>query len=167
MIASLIAFFGCILVSGIISVFQQRISVSGILYGIGAGSGYALYSVFGTILLKKNYEPETVSVFTFIFAAIGAFFLAGVKIETIKHIANSGGVGAAFGIGVVCSMVPFTLYTKGLKQISASKASIVASLEPAVAAIAGLAFFEEHLDGIKLAGICLILLGIMLIGSEK
>ncbi len=46
------------------------LSPAGLLYGLGAGFGYGLYSILGKALLKR-YGPETVSIYTFIFAAAG------------------------------------------------------------------------------------------------
>ena len=43
LIALILAFAGCILVSG----FGGKVTVMGILVGLGSGLGYGLYSIFG------------------------------------------------------------------------------------------------------------------------
>ena len=52
LIALVLAFAGCVLVSG----FGGKVTVVGILVGLGSGLGYGLYSIFGTLALKK-YSP--------------------------------------------------------------------------------------------------------------
>lgn len=47
-IALVLAFAGCVLVSG----FGGKVTPLGILVGLGSGLGYGLYSIFGTVALK-------------------------------------------------------------------------------------------------------------------
>ena len=75
LVALLMAFAGCILVSGITG-GVGRVSMEGLLLGLGSGIGYGLYSIFGRIALEKGYHPMTVSAYTFLFACVGVLFLA-------------------------------------------------------------------------------------------
>ncbi len=164
--ALLVAFAGIVLVSGGIATEGADLSMSGVLYGLGAGFGYALYSILGTVLLKK-YEPETVCCYAFLFAAIGAAVLTGSPFDKAVVEIPLRIWAAALGIGVFCSMIPFLIYTKGLAVVPASQASVFATLEPVVAALTGAVFFREEVDAKKLCGILLILGGILLLGSGK
>ncbi len=141
------------------------LSPAGLLYGLGAGFGYGLYSILGKALLKR-YGPETVSIYTFIFAAAGAALFAplGRLGERMAHIPSAW--LPALGIGIMCSMLPFLLYTKGLKQVPASKASVFASLEPVMAAAVGILAFGEMPDGGKFLGTAVTLGGIVLLEKE-
>ena len=67
-IALLLAFGGCVLVSGISG---EGITFAGLLIGLGSGFGYGLYSILGTVALRK-YSPYTVTAYTFLIAAIGS-----------------------------------------------------------------------------------------------
>lgn len=164
--ALLVVFAGILLVSGCLDSGQASLSWAGILYGLGSGFGYALYSILGTVLLKK-YEPETVSVYTFIFAAAGSACLVAVQPGIAGDISQPWVWVWALGIGVICSMLPFTLYTKGLTVVSPSRASVMATLEPVVAALTGAVVFGETMDAGKLSGMILILGGILLLGKEQ
>ncbi|MBR4998770.1 MAG: EamA family transporter, partial [Clostridia bacterium] len=66
-IALILTFAGCILVSGIGG--QGGLSTKGFFIGLCAGFGYALYSIFSRIALKK-YDSLTVTFYTFLFSAI-------------------------------------------------------------------------------------------------
>ena len=70
-IALLLAFACCVLVSGISG---DGVSLTGLLVGLGAGLGYGLYSILGTVALRK-YSPYTVTTYTFLFAAVGSWFI--------------------------------------------------------------------------------------------
>ncbi len=161
LLAIALAMAGSAFVSGLVG-SQFHMSVGGLLYGLGSGFGYALYSVLGTVLLRK-YEPETVSLFSFLFAAAGSLLLAGFGPEQLANLLNPLAAACAVGIGVVCTMLPFTIYTIGLKWVPASRAAVFATLEPAVAAVTGLCLFHEEIDLWKIGGICLIFGGILLL----
>ena len=53
LLALVLAFAGCVLVSGISG---EGITLTGLLLGLGSGIGYGLYSILGTIALRR-YSP--------------------------------------------------------------------------------------------------------------
>ena len=57
--AVLIAFAGCCLVSGIGT--DTVLTLQGILYGLGAGFGYALYTIFSRYALQRGYSSSTIT----------------------------------------------------------------------------------------------------------
>ena len=63
------AFGGCVLVSGL---GGGGLTLRGLLLGLGAGLGYGLYSILGSIALRR-YSAFTVTALTFLIAALGAF----------------------------------------------------------------------------------------------
>ena len=54
LIALVLAFAGCCLVSLVGG--EHKLSTVGILYGLGAGFGYALYSIFGRCAIDRGYS---------------------------------------------------------------------------------------------------------------
>ena len=52
LIALIVTFSGCVLVTGLFPLGQTPISAKTILFGLGSGFGYALYSIFGKFVLK-------------------------------------------------------------------------------------------------------------------
>lgn len=145
---------GCVLVTGIFGVADTHIPPLALAFGLGSGFGYALYSIFGKFALAK-YHPLTVNAHTFIFGAVGSlpFLLAG---GWHPAYALPQTWGHALGIGVVCCVLPFVLYTRGLKSVEAGKAGILATVEPAVAALISVFFFHQPLSADKFCGILLI-----------
>lgn len=59
LIALVLAFAGCCLVSLVGG--EHKLSTVGILYGLGAGFGYALYSIFARYALDRGYSSNTIN----------------------------------------------------------------------------------------------------------
>lgn len=160
---------GCALVSGVTAGFGA-INLTGILLGLGAGIGYALYSIFGRCALQRGYDPVTISLYTFIFASVGAIPLSGIfgSLELFGGgpASSLSTIGGALGIGVLCCIFPYLLYTKGLAGVENSKAAIIAALEPVVAAVIGVTVLHEMLTLPKIAGMLLILSSIFLLNLQ-
>lgn len=55
LLALFLAFFGCALVAGIGS--DSHVSLLGLLFGLGAGVSYALYSIFGRYAVARGSAP--------------------------------------------------------------------------------------------------------------
>ena len=75
-------------------------------------------------------------------------------------------VGWYAGLGVVCTLVPYLLYTAGLKHLEPSKAAIFATIEPLVGSALGILAYGESVGIQKIAGMVLILLAVVLASSE-
>ena len=68
---------GCVLVTGLLS-SGERIGLRALLLGLGSGLFYALYSIFGRIALR-TLDTMTITAYTFLFAALGAFVLCAFE----------------------------------------------------------------------------------------
>lgn len=74
---------------------------------------------------------------------------------------------SVLGLGLLCAVLPYLLYTKGLEQIEAGQASILATIEPFVAAAVGVIFFAEALTPVKIIGMGLIFAAIAVLNIRK
>lgn len=150
---------GCALVCG---VFSGALTVTGggIALGLGAGFFYALYSIFGRYALA-HYGPMTVTVWTFVFA--GAASLVLVRRAELAALAQPSMALTAVGLVVCSTVLPYILYTRGLARVEAGKASILASLEPVVASVAGVVLFGEPMSPLTAAGIVCVLAGVYIL----
>lgn len=160
----LMTFTGCIMVTGMLSGGQQRITTVGILFGLGSGLGYALYSIFGTYGLRK-YHSMTVTVYTFGFAMLGVIPLCGGG-AVFLQLGNSQTLIYALGLGIVACLFPYLLYTKGLTGVKASQAAVLATLEPVVATMISVAVYHEILSLEKVSGMALIVAAIIILNIQ-
>ena len=161
-----LAFGGCVLVSGLSG---EGISLKGLLFGIGSGIGYGLYSILGTIALRR-YSPYTVTTYTFSLAAIGSWFISSPTDMLSKFsIASDLSWLVFFCIltALVTAVIPFLSYTLGLRTVEASKAGIIATLEPMVATVIGITCFSEALTLLSGMGIVLILAAIVMLNLKR
>lgn len=159
-IAALVAAFaGCILASGFAG---GEISILAFMTGIGSGFGYALYSIFGKAALKK-YHPFTVIFYTFAVAAAGLLPFSGLYDVMASLTDDVKILFTGIGLGLISTLMPFILYTGGLKYVEAGKASVLAFAEPMVAAAAGIVIFNEELNIKNVCGILLIFFAIVLL----
>lgn len=165
-LALILAFAGCILVSGISG---NGITPVGLLVGLGSGIGYGLYSILGTVALRR-YAPFTVTTYTFLFAAAGSWMICNPGEMIQKFSAAPDLILLHFFCiltALVTAVIPFGAYTLGLQTVEASKAGIIATIEPMVATLIGIVFFSEPLNILSGLGILLILGAIILLNLKR
>ena len=157
-----LSFAGCALVSGIAGA-DTRLSLTGLLYGLGSGFGYALYSIFGKLAFRRGYKSSTVNFYSCLFAAIGAGVLGGFSAPTALAFSSGSSFLFVLATAVVTCYLPYMLYTYGLSGIEAGKASVMASVEPVVATILGIAVYHESLSLYGALGILAVLSAIVIL----
>ena len=166
LIALALAFAGCVLVSGISG---EGLTLTGLLLGLGSGIGYGLYSILGTIALRR-YSPYTVTTYTFLFAAAGSWLVCSPADMTagFSAAANLTGLLLFCGLtGLVTAVIPFLAYTLGLRTVEAGKAGILATIEPLVATIVGIIVFSEPVTLLSGLGMILILAAVVLLNRKQ
>ena len=167
--ALFLAFFGCVCTSGLMEAALSgkalgSVSLTGIITGIGAGFGYALYSIFGTFALKK-YDTVTVTAYTFLISTLALLPFCFGK-EFFVLFQSKGTLLNAFGITLISTLLPYLLYTQGLKFTKPGKASVLAFSEPFVATLTGLLFFREKLTLGGAAGMLMIFASIVILNAK-
>lgn len=165
-VALVLAFAGCVFVSGISG---DGVTLSGVLIGLGAGIGYGLYSILGTVALRR-YSPYTVTTCSFLFAAVGSWMVCGpADMVSIFSGADdlSGLLLLCFITGLFTAVIPFLAYTLGLRTVEASRAGILATIEPMVASLIGVFVFSEPLNLLSGLGIVLILVAVILLNRKS
>ena len=165
-LALVMTFLGCVLVTG---VFGETATVTGkgVLAGLGAGLGYALYSIFSRYAIDKGYHSLTITCYTFVIAAVGSLFLSDRK--QIAEVALGSPAMFVFSLvfGLLCTVLPYLLYTVGLKYVENSRASIIVSVEPVAATLIGFFLFQEKIRPMGIVGIILVLSAMVLCSVRK
>ncbi|MBN2259572.1 MAG: EamA family transporter [Clostridiales bacterium] len=163
-IALMLTFIGLILVTGYHHGISQNLSVIGFMTGIGSGIGYALYSIFGKLALRK-YHYLTLITYTFIVASI---FLMPVIFTIDPSIVLIDGHFwfQVFNLGLFPTALAYIFYTNGLVHLESSKASITATIEPIVGTLIGITVFKEILSLEQLIGIIMVISAIFVVQFE-
>lgn len=165
-LALVLAFSGCVLVSGISG---GGLTLVGLLIGLGSGIGYGLYSILGTVALRR-YSPFTVTTWTFIIAGIGSILISHPVDIVVRFAAAPslpGLLGFSLLTALVTAVIPFLAYTLGLRHVEASKAGILATVEPMVATLIGIFVFSEPLTLMSGLGVLLILTAVVILNVFK
>lgn len=160
-IALFITLFGTSLVVGLIPFDKEAFKWGSIIFGIGSAVGYALYSIFSKYALRK-YTSLTITTFTFLTAAIALTPFFPYK-EKASLLIDLEVLLYAFGLGLLPTAVAYIIYTHGLNQTEASKASILTTVEPVVATLIGIFIFQEAFSFIQMLGMASIIAAVIIV----
>lgn len=156
---------GCILITGNPVQNRETLTMIGVLTGLGSGLGYALYTIFGKLALKY-YSPFTVTLYTFIVAAVVLVPFTGIW-QKLNILFNTETLLFATGLAFVPTVMAYLMYTWGLERTEGSIASVIATVEPIVATILGVFLYNERMGALHVAGAVLILISVMIINIPK
>ena len=163
-LAIVCTFTGCILVSGVLGGSVQLTPFS-LMIGISAGFFYATYSIFGRVALNR-YDPLTITFYTFAFAAAAGIAFGDVGAAMTAAAADPVLIVWYIGLGIVCTILPYLLYTQGLRRLDPGMAAVFATVEPLVGSMLGIFVYGESVSPAKLAGMALILAAVLLVSFE-
>lgn len=168
--ALVMTFVGCIFVSGLMNTLVNggnlTLSPAALLLGLGAGFGYALYSIFGRYALERGYHSLTITFYTFLFASVGSLFFTDLPQLASVFTGSIKGCLLCVGIAVFGTLIPYITYTAGLNGMDNGRASVVVSIEPAVATVVSFFVYHENPGIWGLIGIVLVLGAVVLVNMS-
>lgn len=149
----LTAGLGVVAISGAVTTPWGRLDVVGLLLALAAGSCWAAYIVVsartGARFAQLDGLAIAMGIGALLVAPVG-FGLAGTGIWHLDIVARG------LGIAMLSSAVPYSLELVALRRLSAQVFGILLSLEPAVAAVAGLVVLDQRLSTVQLAGMAAV-----------
>ncbi len=166
LIACIIAFLGCCFVSGLFD-SSHRINSKTLFFGLLTGFGYALYTIFGKLLLKKGYQTLTITFYIFSFASIGCLPLSNPAATVKALISEPLSLTVLFLMAVFNTVLPYIFYTTGLSGVDPSVAPIIATIEPVVATLVGVIIYNESITVLGVFGIILVLLSVVILNRKQ
>lgn len=164
LLALAMTFAGCVLVAGLAGGGVTLTPVV-FLIGLGAGFGYALYSIFGRCALERGYSSMTITFYTFVFSGLATLFICHPG--EIPGLMTPALAPWAMAVALLCAALPYLLYTCGLARMESGKAAILATVEPLVGAVVGIALYGESHGGMKLLGMGLIFASVLLLNLSE
>jgi DME family drug/metabolite transporter len=130
----------------------------GLISGIFSGISYAI--VFVLTKKAKNFSSLQITFFNVFF---GSIFLMPYFVLNRMDFS----IPWAIGLGLVPTVIPFTLLVYGVKRVKLQKAPIIALIEPFSAILVGYLYFGEILSLKQIIGGFLIILGTSIAWKEK
>jgi len=157
--ALLLACVGCALVGRVYDLDSVRLNWWGILAGLGAGLTYGLYTIFSKVAQRRYTSWGTLAY------ALGLGVLFMLPLQSPASVARALTEPAVLlwlaVLGIFPTLVGGVAFNAALRRVPASDASIVATVEPAIAALLGWACLGEQLEGLQLLGAGLILAAVV------
>lgn len=144
-------------IAGVVLVAQSSgegmtVSFVAVLWGLTAGLTYSSYYLFGKKLLEK-YEIATIYGIIMPIGALGLLPLARFEVFSAP-----AGVWIDIALlAVLSTYVAYLIYYRGLREVEASRAVLVATIEPVLAAVLAAVFFGERLGWLGIVGAALVL----------
>jgi DME family drug/metabolite transporter len=153
---------GAFLVTGAFRALGS-LEVAGTAAGIASGVAYALYTVLGK-RIRQRYDVLTTILYAY---GIGAIVLAFIEPPWTAFADYPEATGILLLMGLGPTLLAALLFYGGIRHIDASAASILATIEPVVAALLGLAWLGESLPPSTVAGTALILAAAILLRPRR
>ncbi len=164
-VALIINLFGCFftVTGGVLG--EITFSIIGVIFGILSGFLYSLITIIGKMYTNK-YDPFLIVFYSFVFGFITMLFIAKPW-EQIELIVMPQSIFWAIAFSAFATILPYSLYMYGMsKNVEASKAPIIASVEVVMSALLGFFVLSENLSSGKFLGIALVLLSIFVMNTK-
>ena len=132
---------------------HHGVSALGVLLALVAGACWAAY-----ILLSKRVGASFAALDGLAIAlGIGTLLVipAGV-VEGGTALGKPGVLAGGLVVALLSSLIPYSLEIVALRRLSASTFGLLMSLEPAVAALAGVIVLSQHLTGVLLVALVMV-----------
>ena len=179
-LAVVITFVGCALVVGLLG-GPVKVSVPGILLGLGAALGYTLFNLLSDRWLPGRSQLVMMG-YTFGIAAMGVAVVSIVF--AFVQAAARGGLARRSGlpsrslrcrrqrgsrapgrclaaIVIVPTFIAVVLYLQGIRGLGPSQAAVISTLEPLFTIVLARVFLDEQLVAVQWLGAILVLAGVV------
>ena len=163
LVAVAAAGLGVVLISRALSLPLAELESTGILLALAAGACWAAYIIFsgrtGAAFPQLEGLALAMVVATVVILPFGLWDVAhhGTEVWTTEVFLKG------LGIAVLSSVLPYSLELFALRRLAPAVFGILLSLEPAVAALAGLLVLGQRLDPVQLLGMALVVLASILV----
>jgi len=140
-------------------------TLAGLLLGLGAGLGYALYSIFSRMILNRGYSVYTNVFYSFGIAMFGFLALSCAEGSAGQVFESPARTALALLCGLLTGSLAYVLYTAGMKGMETSRAAQLTTIEPVTAAILGFVLFHQPLSVWEIAGIVMVVGSVILMNA--
>ncbi|MBM3129751.1 MAG: EamA family transporter [Chloroflexi bacterium] len=165
LLALALAFGGCALVARAYDPAQLSLNWVGIAFGLGAGFTYALFTIFGKLVVQR-FSPWTALTYQLFF---GALFLAPLQtwdaFAPLIEFPHAWIYLLALVLGPTLGAIWF--FTAGLGSVPASNASILATIEPVMASVLAYIVLGERLEVWQMIGGGMVIGGVIALNFNR
>jgi drug/metabolite transporter (DMT)-like permease len=145
------AFVGCALVVGPV----RGGSTFGVILGLGSGLCYGTYLTWSTEVLRTHRSPWT-NLTLIMAGAMGTFVVLGL-IRRPRFPTSLGGWMSIGAVATLGTLVGMGLLFIGMPRLGATRASILANIEPLVSVAVGVTLLGETMAAVQVVGAVMVL----------
>ena len=126
---------------------------AGVLFALMAGGLWAAYILLSARVGRAFADGSGLA----LAMSIGTIPLIPIGIaDGGSNLLHPGLVAAAFGVAMLSSVVPYSVELEALRRLRPQVFGVLMSLEPAMAALAGLVVIGQDLSAVEVIGIALV-----------
>lgn len=145
---------------------NMEMDLIGLTFALASGLGYGLY-VFGSKESSKRMSP-LLSAFVVCLGNTAAFSLYSLFGQGYFLTPSSQAIWTdIFLFALIGTVLPIILLLRGMKTLSANKASIIGVLEPVTVLAVGALILKEEVTWLQFLGAVIILLSAAVVQFEK
>jgi drug/metabolite transporter (DMT)-like permease len=138
-----------------------KFNSAGVLAGLAASAGFAIYNVAGSALLER-FDRWRV----FMDAMLGATLFWAVvdppwRLVAARYSQAQWIFLLAFSVGSV--LIPYSFYFSGLRHLDATRAIVTACLEPVFAIAVAAIYPGERIGMVQIVGVALVLFATIIV----
>lgn len=160
-LAVVLAVLGLVLVSG----YQgESLSSVGLSLALAAAAFSALYSIAVAARGLREVDPFVSVLYACAATGILAFVLGLIQ-PGWRLAVNTAGVGGAFVLAVLCTVVALGCFVRGTQKLGPSLASMLGNVEVVFTVIAGWALLGEKATALALLGYGAIVVACAIMGA--
>lgn len=145
----LLAGTGVVLLTGV----QGGLLWTGVLFALAAGACWAAYILVTARLGSQTTDGKGLALAMVVGAVIALPFGVG---SAGTAMLDPVVLAAGFAVALMSSVVPYSLELEALRRMPPRVFGILMSMEPAVAAVAGLLLLGEHLAPAQWVAVCCV-----------
>lgn len=147
----LLAGAGVVLLTGV----QGGLLWTGVLFALAAGACWAAYILVTAKLGSQTTDGKGLALAMVVGAVIALPFGVG---SAGTAMLDPLVLAAGFAVALMSSVVPYSLELEALRRMPPRVFGILMSMEPAVAAVAGLLLLGEHLAPAQWVAVCCVVI---------
>jgi drug/metabolite transporter (DMT)-like permease len=141
------------------------ITLLGVLVAFGSAVAMAFYMLVGE-RLGKRMHPQASVFYGFALASVVWLALQPPWQFQTAALAPDA-LPLVLAVGIVGTLIPFGLFLAAVNRLDATRAAILATLEPVTAALISWVWLGEHLDAWQLLGGLLVLVGVTIVQLRR
>ena len=164
LIAILGSLGGTALISGIVVMGAGKLTMFGLVIGLGSAVAHAFFNLFGK-KLSGSYPPITIVLYAFGFGSLA--LLPFQFIDPLPTAVSPAAIGYLIILVIGPTVLAFASFTASLQWMPVSTANIIAISEVPMAAFFGYIFLHETLGAWQTLGAGLVVVSVVLVSMGR